>query len=127
MYLPEAERVNSQVFGMDTDTTLPQSRLAVPDEVDENAFFTLPDGTPTLSGHADLEAAVPNAEKPNLEELERYWVNEPFAFVVIYQNVAQQEYRYYLVEPSLNASERALGWLPAAYSSIVSDSIYFPT
>lgn len=93
---------------MDTETTLPQSRLAVPDEVDESAFFTLPDGTPTLAGHADLEAAVPNEEKSQLEELERYWVNEPFAFVVIYQNVAQQEYRYHLVEPSLSETERGL-------------------
>jgi flagellar protein FlaI len=91
----------------DTDT-LPQSRLEVPEGIDERAFFTLPDGTPTLAGHADLEAVVPNEEKSHLQELERYWVNKPFAFVVIYQNITQQEYRYYLVEPSLSDTERAL-------------------
>jgi len=88
--------------------TLPQSRLEVPERVDEQAFFTLPEGTQTLAGHADLEAAVPNEEKADLQELERYWVNKPFAFVVIYRNVVQQEDRYYLVEPSLSDTERAL-------------------
>ncbi len=88
--------------------TLPQSRLEVPEGVDERAFFTLPDGTQTLAGHADLEAAVPNEEKPHLQELERYWVNEPFGFVVVYRHTAQQEYRYFLVEPSLDGTERAL-------------------
>ena len=87
---------------------LPQSRLEVSDRIDEQSFFTLPDGTPTLAGHADLEAVVPNEEKADLEELERYWVNKPFAFVVVYRNVVQQEDRYYLVEPSLSDTERAL-------------------
>jgi flagellar protein FlaI len=93
---------------MSETDTLPQSRLEVPEGIDERAFFTLPDGTPTLAGHADLEATVPNEEKPHLQELERYWVNKPFAFVVIYRHTAQQEYRYYLVEPSLSDTERAL-------------------
>ena len=93
---------------MTESDTLPQSRLDVPEGVDERAFFTLPDGTQTLAGHADLEAAVPNEEKSQLQELERYWVNKPFAFVVIYRNVARQEHRYYLVEPALSDTERAL-------------------
>ena len=93
---------------MSGSDNLPQSRLAVPGEIDEQAFFTLADGTSTLVGHADLEAVVPNEEKPHLQELERYWVNKPFAFVVIYRHVAQQEHRYYLVEPSLSETERAL-------------------
>ena len=105
---PKHQRSTHEREEMDTQTRLPQSRLAVPDEVDESAFFTLADGTPTLAGHGDLEAAVPNEEKSALEELERYWVNEPFAFVVIYKNTTQQEFRYYLVEPSLTESERAL-------------------
>ena len=88
--------------------TLPQSRLEVPERIDEQSFFTLPDGAPTLAGHADLEAVVPNEEKADLQELERYWVNKPFAFVVVYRNVVQQEDRYYLVEPSLSDIERAL-------------------
>ncbi len=87
---------------------LPQSRLEVPDGVDERAFFTMSDGSPTLAGHADLEAVVPNEEKPHLQELERYWVNEPFAFVVVYRHATQQESRYYLVEPTLDETEQAL-------------------
>jgi len=93
---------------MSGSKNLPQSRLEVPAEIDEQAFFTLGDGTRTLAGHADLEAAVPNEEKPHLQELERYWVNKPFAFVVIYRHIAQQEHRYVLVEPSLSDTERAL-------------------
>ena len=87
---------------------LPQSRLELPDDVDERAFFRMSDGSPTLAGHADLEAVVPNEEKPHLQELERYWVNKPFAFVVVYRHATQQESRYYLVEPTLNGTEQAL-------------------
>ena len=93
---------------MESTTTLPQRRLSVPESVDEDAFFTRSNGERTLATHADLEATVPNEEKSDLQELERYWVNEPFAFVVIYRNLAQQEDRYYLVEPALSDTERAL-------------------
>ncbi|WP_302083369.1 type II/IV secretion system ATPase subunit [Salinibaculum rarum] len=66
------------------------------------------DGADTLVGHSDLENAVPSGEKPFLEELERYWVNKPYAYIVIYRNTRDQELRYYAVEPKLSDTEREL-------------------
>ena len=106
--VPRHRRATRQESNMESTTTLPQRRLSVPESVDEDAFFTRSNGERTLATHADLEATVPNEEKSDLQELERYWVNEPFAFVVIYRNLAQQEDRYYLVEPALSDTERAL-------------------
>lgn len=85
---------------------LPQQRLTVPGDVDEEAFYSHDDGSETLVTHADLEEAVPNEEKPHLKEIQRYWVNKPYAFVVIYRNVRDNELRYISVEPRLTKLER---------------------
>jgi flagellar protein FlaI len=85
---------------------LPQQRLSVPADVDEDQFYTLNDGTETLVTHADLEEAVDNREKPHLREKNRYWVNKPYAFVVIYENIRDSELRYMVVEPRLSPIER---------------------
>ena len=42
------------------------------------------------------------------EEIDRYWVNAPFAFVSINLDEAAQEYRYQVVEPSLTDVEQEL-------------------
>ena len=42
------------------------------------------------------------------EEVERYWVKDPFAFVVILFNEKDNEYLHYVVEPALTVFERAL-------------------
>ena len=39
------------------------------------------------------------------EEVERYWVNEPYAFVVILNNIEKKENIYYVVEPKLSRFE----------------------
>ncbi len=39
------------------------------------------------------------------EEVERYWVNEPYAFVVILNNVERKENLYFVVEPILSHFE----------------------
>ncbi|MCG7849122.1 MAG: Flp pilus assembly complex ATPase component TadA [ANME-2 cluster archaeon] len=39
------------------------------------------------------------------EEVERYWVNEPYAFVVILNNIEKNENIYYVVEPKLSRFE----------------------
>jgi len=86
-------------------STLPQQRLRVPSEVDEQDFYTNSDGERTLVSHSDLEYAVKNTEKPYLRELERYWVNKPYAFVVIYRNVRDNETQYVVVEPRMTSVE----------------------
>ena len=42
------------------------------------------------------------------EEIERYWVNAPFAYVVITYNDAESEHYYHVVEPDLDSFEVGL-------------------
>ncbi|QWC19924.1 type II/IV secretion system ATPase subunit [Halorubrum sp. 2020YC2] len=48
--------------------------------------------------------AVPEDER----EVDRYWVNAPYAYVVITYDEVESEHRYYAVEPELDAFERDL-------------------
>jgi flagellar protein FlaI len=45
---------------------------------------------------------------PGYEEVERYWVNAPFAFVSINYDEEENEYLYYIVEPELDEFEQSL-------------------
>ena len=40
------------------------------------------------------------------EETNRYWVNEPFAYIAILYDASTSDYRYHVVEPSLSEFER---------------------
>ena len=42
------------------------------------------------------------------EEVDRYWVNAPFAFVSVNHDATNNEYRYHVVEPELTEFEREL-------------------
>ncbi|ELY57266.1 type II secretion system protein E [Natronococcus amylolyticus DSM 10524] len=94
--------------GAELETLVNNRTLAVRAGLEEDAFFTRPDGTSTVATRYDLERAVPESEKPHLEELERYWVNEPYAFVVVFRSERENERKYYLVEPFLTEIEREL-------------------
>ncbi|PHQ37811.1 type II secretion system protein [Halorubrum persicum] len=48
--------------------------------------------------------AVPDGER----EVDRYWVNAPYAYVVITYDDAESEHRYYAVEPELDRFEADL-------------------
>jgi len=48
--------------------------------------------------------AVPDGER----EVDRYWVNAPYAYVVITHDEAESEHRYYAVEPDLDRFESDL-------------------
>jgi flagellar protein FlaI len=82
--------------------------VSVNEELDEDRFFSTQDGYTTLVNRYDLEHAVPLRKKPHFREVERYWVNEPFAFVVIFHSEKENEKKYYMVEPHLNEIERDL-------------------
>jgi len=45
---------------------------------------------------------------PEHEELDRYWVNAPFAYVVITRDLEESKNRYHAVEPDLNDFEATL-------------------
>jgi flagellar protein FlaI len=98
------EEPNSEA-GDGEDSNLPANRVTVDGRVDEDDFFTNADGTQTIADHGDIEAIIPDEKKPYLEELSRYWVNKPYAFIVIYRNTRNSEYEYYVIEPVLNDYE----------------------
>jgi flagellar protein FlaI len=80
----------------------------VSDELDEDAFFRTEFGTTTVVNRYDLEKAVPQAKKSHFREVDRYWVNKPYAFVVIFQSRKENEYKYYVVQPHRTAIEAEL-------------------
>ena len=45
---------------------------------------------------------------PDETEVDRYWVNAPYAFVVVTSNPGESEQRYYAVEPDLDDFEQRL-------------------
>jgi flagellar protein FlaI len=45
---------------------------------------------------------------PHAEELDRYWVDAPFCYTVIYYDQKEDEQRYHLVEPTLSEFDREL-------------------
>jgi flagellar protein FlaI len=46
--------------------------------------------------------------RPDLEEVDRYWVNPPFSFVVIRYDPDENEHLYHVVEPDLEPHEREM-------------------
>jgi len=80
----------------------------VQDDIDEDAFFTTDDGRTTLVNRYDLEKAVPMAKKTHFAEVERYWVNEPQAFVIVFRSTKENETKYYTVEPYRNEIEEEI-------------------
>ena len=85
-----------------------EGTVAVDETLDEDAFFTTRDGTTTITNRYDLERAVPRWRKGGYEEVERYWVNRPYALVVVFHAVRENEKKYVLVEPHLTSHEEAL-------------------
>ncbi|MGM0606526.1 MAG: ATPase, T2SS/T4P/T4SS family [Halobacteriota archaeon] len=74
-------------------------------DIDEDAFFSDADGLTTVANRYDLEKAVPIEKKRHFEEIERYWVNEPYAFVIVFHSRKENETKYYVVEPYQNQIE----------------------
>jgi flagellar protein FlaI len=85
----------------------PRNRLAQPEDLDLKSFFEVEEGESVVRND-DLEAIVPNEDKNHLIEVDRYWVNKPYAYVVIFQSTKDQEHQYYLVEPTLDEQKEKL-------------------
>ncbi|WP_435077908.1 type II/IV secretion system ATPase subunit [Halococcus sp. AFM35] len=77
-------------------------------DLDEDEFFAGTNGRTTIANRYDLEKAVPTDRKPHFREVTRYWVNEPYSFVVIFHSMRENEEKYYLVEPHLTPIEAEL-------------------
>jgi flagellar protein FlaI len=70
-----------------------------------------------ITGSAvDVESYDPGVHDPlvtfdglaGMEEIERYWLNAPYAFVSINYDPEENEHRYHVVEPTLDELEREL-------------------
>ncbi|MDY6966151.1 MAG: ATPase, T2SS/T4P/T4SS family [Halobacteriota archaeon] len=84
-YLPEEIE---EVKGLKKLTSLVEKKLEIEEYLpDEHGDLTTFDGV------------------PGYEEVERYWVNEPYAFVVILFNKNDNEYVYHVAEPALTDFE----------------------
>jgi len=86
----------------------PRGRLQTPDDLNVADFFTRDDGRDTIVRNSDLESIVPNNEKGNLIEIDRYWVRKPYTFITIFKTKSESERQYYVVEPELTPEEKGL-------------------
>ncbi len=92
-------------------------------DLDEDAFFSGTGGEPTVVDRYHLEKAVPTEKKRSFREIERYWVNKPFAFVVLFHSEKENERKYYVVEPHLAGTEQDLrGFLTEKLTSSITYS-----
>jgi len=80
----------------------------VNEDLDEDAFFSTVEGYTTLTNRYDLEKAVPAEKKRHFTERERYWVNKPYSFVIIFHSSRDNETKYYAVEPYMTPIESDL-------------------
>ncbi|NUC73103.1 Flp pilus assembly complex ATPase component TadA [Haloterrigena sp. SYSU A558-1] len=93
---------------MELDELVEERTVNVQEEVDEDEFFSTAAGNTTVTNRYDLEKAVPMDKKTHFREVERYWVNKPYACVVIFHSEKENEKKYYLIEPYLNEIELEL-------------------
>ncbi|MBX0294687.1 type II/IV secretion system ATPase subunit [Haloarcula nitratireducens] len=87
------------------DGFVDENTVDVDPDVDEDEFFSTREGHTTVVNRYDLEKAVPGSKKSHFRETERYWVNKPYACVVVFHSRKENERKYYVVEPYLNAIE----------------------
>ena len=114
--LTEAGRISSAL-----NETVDKNTVDVQIE-DEDAFFRTSTGKPTIVSRYDLEKAVAPEKKTHFVEMERYWVNKPFAFVVLFRSTRENEIKYYVIEPYLNMEEKRVS---SFLSNKLEDTIKF--
>lgn len=78
------------------------------DDFDEDEFFSDDEGESTLVTKYDLEKQISKEQKTHFQEIERYWVNKPYAFISIFRSKKENEVKYYAIEPYLNELEEQM-------------------
>ncbi|PSP97785.1 secretion system protein [Halobacteriales archaeon QS_4_70_19] len=109
----DPERTDGQLalagdISEELDEIVDRRTVGVSEELDEDAFFSEADGSSTAVTRYDLEKAVPESKKTHFREVDRYWVNKPYAFVIIFHSEKENEKKYYLIEPHLTPIEADL-------------------
>jgi len=104
----EAVLAEQGAIGQEIAELVDERTVDVAPELDEDSFFSTDDGHTTLVNRYDLEKAVPAQKKLHFKEEDRYWVNKPYAFVILFHSRKENEKKYYLIEPYLNEIEHDL-------------------
>jgi len=104
----ETQLSQAEKFASSLSDIVDERTVDVNPELDEDAFFSTREGHTTVVNRYDLEKAVPLPKKTHFKELERYWVNKPYACVIIFQSRKENEKKYYVVEPYRNPIEEDL-------------------
>ncbi|WP_152040689.1 type II/IV secretion system ATPase subunit [Salinigranum salinum] len=91
--------------GSDLSDVVDDRTVSVQDDFDEDAFFRTEEGHSTVVTRYDLEKAVPLSKKSHFREEERYWVNKPYSFVIIFHSDKENEKKYYVIQPHKNRIE----------------------
>jgi flagellar protein FlaI len=87
------------------ESIVEERTVDVHEEIDEDAFFSTVEGHTTLTNRYDLEKAIPTDKKSHFAEEERYWVNKPYSFVIIFHSTRDNETKYYVIEPYMTTIE----------------------
>jgi flagellar protein FlaI len=98
----------AQDIGAAMNEVVDQRTVDVEADLDEDAFFSTPEGRTTVVNRYDLEKAVPLHKKSHFVEEQRYWVNKPYAFVIVFHSRKENEKKYYAIEPYFNEIEHDL-------------------
>ncbi|WP_306057617.1 ATPase, T2SS/T4P/T4SS family [Natronococcus wangiae] len=93
---------------LELDEIVEERTVDVQEDLDEDEFFSTGAGNTTVTNRYDLEKAVPMEKKTHFREVERYWVNKPYACVVIFHSEKENEKKYYMIEPYRNEIETEL-------------------
>ncbi|MFC6769425.1 type II/IV secretion system ATPase subunit, partial [Natrinema soli] len=93
---------------LELDDIVEERTVNIQEDIEEDEFFSTVAGNTTVSNRYDLEKAVPLEKKTHFREIERYWVNKPYAYVVIFHSEKENEKKYYMIEPYQNEIENEL-------------------
>ncbi len=74
----------------------------------EDEFFTTSADQSTVVTRYDLEKTVETSKKEHFEEIDRYWVNKPYAFIILFRSTRENEVKYFAIEPFLNREEERI-------------------
>jgi len=104
----EGRLSHGESLAADLKGLVEERTVDVSEELDEDAFFSDRHGNTTVVNRYDLEKAVPLEKKSHFVEENRYWVNKPYACVIIFHSRKENERKYYVIEPYMNEIESEL-------------------
>jgi flagellar protein FlaI len=104
----EGQLSHAENKASDLKALVDERTVDVNEELDEDAFFSTPGGHTTVVNRYDLEKAVPMEKKKHFYEVERYWVNKPYACAIVFHSRKENERKYYVIQPYLNPIEEDL-------------------